>query len=335
MPPRYAYWTIIVDDQPTAFRAGALDDIMPTFNRLKEKQPTAKLMWFQSGKLWPSRIDAREAMQVRGERGRYSDPRQDGGDKTASRERPKWKSKDFSNPKPRTADAKPTERPEWKPRGSSSPQAPKPSSPGRSEKPEWGARDNARASWKPKGASLPEGKPEWKPRGAASSRPQSSSYERTAKPAWKPKDAAGDKPSWKPKGAGDRPAWKGRDDSRSSGKPEWKPKGSPVGRPFTGRRSEGQDRPEWKSKTAGEKPEWKPKGTSSPQAFKPSSPEEPKRKWIPKAEYKKLTGTEAKRDEKWRPGGEHKDPRQKYIDAKKAKWGRFKQAIRSRAKKKS
>ena len=85
MPPRYAYWTIIVDDQPTAFRAGALDDIMPTFNRLKEKQPTAKLMWFQSGKLWPSRIDAREAMQVRGERGRYSDPRQDGGDKAPSR----------------------------------------------------------------------------------------------------------------------------------------------------------------------------------------------------------------------------------------------------------
>ena len=45
-----------------------------------------------------------------------------------------------------------------------------------------------------------------------------------------------------------------------------------------------------------------------------------KRKWIPKAEYKKLTGTEAKRDDKWRPGGEHQDPRQKYKDAKKAKW---------------
>ena len=120
MPPRYAYWTIIVDDQPTAFRAGALDDIMPTFNRLKEKQPTAKLMWFQSGKLWPSRIDAREAMQVRGERGRYSDPRQDGGDKTPARERPKWKSKDFS--------AGPGRR-------SASPH--KPSSPERSAKPEW------------------------------------------------------------------------------------------------------------------------------------------------------------------------------------------------------
>ena len=30
---------------------------------------------------------------------------------------------------------------------------------------------------------------------------------------------------------------------------------------------------------------------------------------------------EAKRDKNWRPGGEHKDPRQKYKDAKKAKWG--------------
>ncbi len=131
MPPRYAYWTIIVDDQPTAFRAGALDDIMPTFNRLKEKQPTAKLMWFQSGKLWPSRIDAREAMQVRGERGRYSDPRQDGGDKTPARERPKWKSKDFSA-KPRSASPQApsperSAKPEWKPRSSSPSSSDKPS----------------------------------------------------------------------------------------------------------------------------------------------------------------------------------------------------------------
>jgi hypothetical protein len=252
VPPRYAYWTIIVDDQPTAFRAAALDDIMPTFNRLKEKQPTAKLMWFQSGKLWPSRIDAREAMQVRGERGRYSDPRQDGGGKTASRERPKWKSKDFSAGRP-------------------SPQALKPSSPGRGGKLEW----------KPKTSGE---KPEWKPRRAS-----------TDPPAWKPKAPAGERPEWRPKGA------------------------------------------------AGDRPEWKPRDASSPKALrplspgqhaKPSSPQDPaKRKWVPKAEYKKLTGTEARRDDKWRPGGEHKDPRQKYKDAKKAKWGRFKQAIRSRAAK--
>ena len=41
-------------------------------------------------------------------------------------------------------------------------------------------------------------------------------------------------------------------------------------------------------------------------------------------------GIEAKRDSKWRPGGEHKDPKQKYKDAKKAKWSQFKQTIRKR-----
>lgn len=299
MPPRYAYWTIIVDDQPTAFRAGALDDIMPTFNRLKEKQPTAKLMWFQSGKLWPSRIDAREAMQVRGERGRYSDPRQDGGDKPPSRERPKWKSKDFSSPKPQAPSRERSERPEWKPRSSSpKPQA---SSRGRSDR------------------------PEWKPR-SSSPKPQASSPERSEQPEWKPRGASTERPAWKPKGAGDRPAWKGRVDSRHS---------SPQG---LNRAPGAAAAPGWKpsSPERREKPEWKPRDSSSPQALKPSSPDDQaKRKWIPKAEYKKLTGTEAKRDDKWRPGGEHKDPRQKYKDAKKAKWGRFKQAIRSRAKKKS
>ena len=38
-----------------------------------------------------------------------------------------------------------------------------------------------------------------------------------------------------------------------------------------------------------------------------------------------------KRPATWRPGGTHEDPRQKYLDAKKAKWTRFKQAIRDRA----
>ena len=41
MPPRYAYWTILVDDQPTAFRAGAKEDLLPTFNRLKAKNASA------------------------------------------------------------------------------------------------------------------------------------------------------------------------------------------------------------------------------------------------------------------------------------------------------
>ena len=61
MPPRFAYWTIIVDNQPTAFRAREADELLPTFNRLKEKHPSAVMMWFQGGRLWRSRLEAQEA----------------------------------------------------------------------------------------------------------------------------------------------------------------------------------------------------------------------------------------------------------------------------------
>jgi hypothetical protein len=61
MPPRFAYWTILVDDQPTAFRAKEPDELLPTLNRLKQKHPSAVMMWFQAGKLWRSRTEAQEA----------------------------------------------------------------------------------------------------------------------------------------------------------------------------------------------------------------------------------------------------------------------------------
>ena len=64
MPPRYAYWTILVDDQPTAFRASSQEDLMPTFKRLKLKHASAKMMWWQNGKLWASRLDAQEVAEV-------------------------------------------------------------------------------------------------------------------------------------------------------------------------------------------------------------------------------------------------------------------------------
>ena len=162
MPPRYAYWTILVDEQPTAFRAALQDDLMPTFKRLRQKHPSARLVWFQNGKIWNSRLDAREAMRERGERGRAGDERQGG---LRSRQAPR-----------------------------TSPQLPRTSRP-------LDPRTSLRN---------PEGKLEWKPKS--------------------------DKP--------------------------------------------------------------------------------------------------ARRDRTWRPGGEHRDPRQKYKDAKKAKWTRFKQTIRNRWEKK-
>jgi hypothetical protein len=157
MPPRYAYWTILVDEQPTAFRAALQEDLMPTFKRLREKHPSARLVWFQNGKVWNSRLDAREAMRERGERGRAGDERQRG----------------FRRPRTSSRD--------------------------------------------------------------------------------------------------------------SAGSLEWKPKG---------------------------KLEWRPRSeTPRPQPAE-------------------------KRDKRWRPGGEHRDPRQKYKDAKKAKWTRFKRTIRKRWEKK-
>ena len=78
MPPRYAYWTILVGEQPTAFRAGDREDLQPTFKRLKEKHPSARMVWFQNGKIWDSRLDAQEAMRARGEMGRRGDARQGG-----------------------------------------------------------------------------------------------------------------------------------------------------------------------------------------------------------------------------------------------------------------
>jgi hypothetical protein len=68
VPPRFAYWTILIDNQPTAFRAADPEELRPTFNRLKQKHPSTVMMWFQNGRLWPSRLEALAA--IRAARGR-------------------------------------------------------------------------------------------------------------------------------------------------------------------------------------------------------------------------------------------------------------------------
>src|SRR5215207_4605099 len=112
MPPRYANWTIIVDDQPTAFRSGSQEELMPTFKRLKAKNDTAVMMWFQNGKLWPSRDDAQEMMRARGEMGRRGDERQV---RAGSRDRDRKPFRERSDRSERTA---------WSPRGEPSTPAP-------------------------------------------------------------------------------------------------------------------------------------------------------------------------------------------------------------------
>jgi hypothetical protein len=84
MPPRYSYWTILAGGLPTAFRAAERDDLLPTFNRIREKHPDAELKWFARGRLWQSPDEAQADLQrarIRRDRewrpgGDHRDPRQ-------------------------------------------------------------------------------------------------------------------------------------------------------------------------------------------------------------------------------------------------------------------
>jgi hypothetical protein len=99
MPPRFVYWTIIAGGLPTAFRAAEREDLLPTFHRIKERQPDAQMKYFARGKLWESQDEARRAAEERrrapkpaARRGRdwrpggeHRDPRQDFKDAKADR----------------------------------------------------------------------------------------------------------------------------------------------------------------------------------------------------------------------------------------------------------
>jgi hypothetical protein len=84
MPPRYSYWTILAGALPTAFRAAERADLLPTFNRIRQKHPDAQMKWFARGRLWESPEEAQADLQrarVRRDRhwrpgGDHRDPRQ-------------------------------------------------------------------------------------------------------------------------------------------------------------------------------------------------------------------------------------------------------------------
>ena len=85
VPPRYAYWTILIDNGPTAFRAAKREDLLPTFAQLQRTNPNIVMKWFARGRLWNSPEEARAEAQrprVAEKRGRdwrpggqHTDPR--------------------------------------------------------------------------------------------------------------------------------------------------------------------------------------------------------------------------------------------------------------------
>lgn len=54
MPPRYSFWTILIDNGPTAFRAANREDLIPTFVQLQRTNPNIAIKWFAHGRLWES-----------------------------------------------------------------------------------------------------------------------------------------------------------------------------------------------------------------------------------------------------------------------------------------
>jgi hypothetical protein len=73
MPPRYAYWTILIDNKPTAFRARDREELLPTLAQLRRTSADVVMKWFARGRLWESQEAERDAQQrppVRERRGR-------------------------------------------------------------------------------------------------------------------------------------------------------------------------------------------------------------------------------------------------------------------------
>jgi hypothetical protein len=64
MPPRYAYWTILIDQKPTAFRAREREELLPTFHQLQRKNSSAVMKWYARGRLWDSPEEERAAQRA-------------------------------------------------------------------------------------------------------------------------------------------------------------------------------------------------------------------------------------------------------------------------------
>jgi len=58
--PQHAYWTIVLPDGPTSFRARDRETLEPTLKQLQSRTPDAAMKWFANGRLWESPEAAHE-----------------------------------------------------------------------------------------------------------------------------------------------------------------------------------------------------------------------------------------------------------------------------------
>ena len=229
MPPRFAYWTIIVEGKPTAFRAQLREELEPTFKQLHNKHPDAVMMWFARGRLWASPEEARAAEPRGGSERRKPDWRP-GGEHRDPRAR-------FDIPRDvkrrRFAEKLRRESPggfEGPPRGDSPAGGPPRDRPPRApfkpreDRPPGRPESRERP---PQGRERPQGRPEWKPGGDR----------RDQRKPWtpRPEQDRGPRPPRAEGETGDRP-WRPK-------KPDWKPKPPGMTMPSRSRRRPSTSRP--------------------------------------------------------------------------------------------
>jgi hypothetical protein len=97
MPPRYAYWTILIDNKPTAFRARDQADLLPTLHQLRRTNRDVVMKWFARGRIWESpeaerarRLTREQRLTEAGQRRRRAEAGwRPGGDHKDPRERVK------------------------------------------------------------------------------------------------------------------------------------------------------------------------------------------------------------------------------------------------------
>jgi len=237
MPPRFAYWTILVGGLPTAFRATERDELLPTFKRLQEKHPDAVMQWFSRGRLWESPEAAREAL-IRDREG--DRPRGRGRDWRPGGEHRDPRQKFIDAKKARNLDRRKQrfERRQDGDKGTGRP----PDRAGH-ERPT-GPRADAPRDWRRPPGLKPEGRGEWKDRPARPTGPKPK-----GRGEWKDRPARPNGP--KPEGRGE---WKDRPARPTGPKPE--------------------SRGEWKDRPRGPRPPGKPTGALGP--VRPSGPRAPR-----------------------------------------------------------
>ena len=359
MPPRHNYWTILFGGKPTAFRAATQEELLPTFKQIQAKHADAVMMWFARGRLWRSEEDARATF----ERSRFDRP----GPRPESQGRSFKPSGDWRDkprydrppgpPKPRDGE---TGRPAWQNRGTTPPAfARKPSGPGYGEAPPPPASPKSRSDegGKPHGGGLgkpggtgggwrdkprddrPRGpRPEWKdkPRFDRPPGPQKPEWQnRGPKPPWRDKPPGdrprGPKPEWRDRPRDDRPRdpnaprpeWR---DKQRSRRPEWKDKprfDRPPGPPPASPKPRGGEGGKWRSGEG---------GPEKPRDDRPRNPNSPRPEGKGKPAYgppKSVTPpADGRRGRDWRPGGAHKDPRDRFKVPRDVKRAQFKRNLK-------